>query len=98
MHRLPRQTGSNMESIFKIKEAFPTLKVKSIDNIQRIIKGDGKPKPCINMTTKGLSRKQVIVPINKENKKNFMEESSAHVTNMNRMLKNIKSEIMVNFV
>ena len=92
------KTGSNMESILKIKEAFPTLKAKSIDNIQRMIKGDGRPKPCINMTTKGPSRKQVIVLMNKENKKNFMKESSAHVTNMNRVLKNIKLEVMVDFM
>jgi len=87
-----------MESILKIKELFPTLKAKSIDNIQRMIKGNGKPKPCINMTTKGLLRKQVIIPMNEENKQNLMEESSTYVTNINRALKNIKSEVMVNFV
>jgi len=43
--------GSNTESVLKIKEVFSTLKAKSIDNIQRMIKGDGKPKPCINITT-----------------------------------------------
>ena len=36
--------------------------------------------------------------MNDDNKKNFMEESSVHVTNMNRALKNIKIEIMVDFV
>jgi len=63
-----------------------------------MIKGDSKPKPHINMTTKGPSKKQVIVPMNEENKKNFMEKSNVHVTNINRTLKNIKSEVMVNFV
>jgi len=63
-----------------------------------MIKSDGEPKLYINMTTKGLSRKQVIVPMNKENKKNFIEESNTYVTNINRALKNIKSEVMVNFV
>jgi len=47
-----------MKSILKIKEAFPTLKAKSIDDIKRMIKDDGKPKPHINITTKGPSRKQ----------------------------------------
>ena len=47
---------------------------------------------------KGLSRKQVIVPISKDNKKNFMEESNTHVSNMNKALKNIKSNILVNFI
>ena len=36
--------------------------------------------------------------MNSNNKKNFIEESSAYVTNLNRMLKNIKLNIMVNFV
>jgi len=63
-----------------------------------MIKGDGKPKPHINMTTKGPSKKQVIVPMNEENKKNFIEKSNVHVTNINRTLKNIKSEVMVDFV
>ena len=90
--------GSNTKSVLKIKEAFPTLKTKNIDNIQHMIKGDSKPKPQINMTTKGPSRKQVIIPMNNVNKENFMEKSSAHITNMNRALKNIKTEVMVNFV
>ena len=90
--------GSNTKNVLKIKEAFPTLKANNIDNIQRMIKGDNKSKLCINMTTKSPSRKQVIISMNNVNKKDFIEESSAHVTNMNRVLKNIKMEVMVNFV
>jgi len=36
---------------------------------------------------KGLSRKQIIVPMNIDNKMQFMKESSAHITNINRALK-----------
>ena len=36
--------------------------------------------------------------MNNNNKKNFMEESNVHVTNMNRALKNIKTEVMVDFI
>ena len=50
------------------------------------------------MTTKGPSRKQVIVPMYDVNKKVFMEKNSTHITNMNKILKNIKTEVMVNFV
>ena len=98
MYAQASKSSSNTEKVLKIKETFPSLKANSIDNIQKIIKGNGKPKLCINMTTKGLSRKQVIVPMNNDNKKNFMKESSVHVTNMNRALKNIKSEVMVDFI
>ena len=50
------------------------------------------------MTTKGPSRKQVIIPMSGDNKKNFIEESNAYISNMNRALKNIKSNILVNFI
>jgi len=50
------------------------------------------------MTIKGPSRKQVIVLMNNDNKKSFMEDSSNHVTNLNRALKNIKSNILVDFI
>ena len=66
----------NTEEILKIKETFLTLKAKNIENIQKIIKDDDKPKPYINITMKGLFKKQVIIPMNNDNKKYFMEESS----------------------
>ena len=47
---------------------------------------------------KGLLRKQVIIPINEENSRNFIKDSSSHITNINRVLKNIKSDIMANFI
>ena len=50
------------------------------------------------MTTNGLSKKNVIISINDDNKKNFMEKSSVYATNMNRALKNIKTEVMVDFI
>jgi len=50
------------------------------------------------MTTKCPSRKQVIVSISNYNKAKFMESSSTHITNLNRALKNIKSEVMADFV
>ena len=50
------------------------------------------------MTTKGLLRKQVIIPMNGDNTVNFMKESSKHIFNMNRNLKNAKSEVLVDFI
>ena len=80
--------------------AFPSLKAANIKNIQKIIKGNNnsKPKPCINMTTKELSCKQVIISISNINQKNFMKESGTYVVNLNRALKNIKLEVTVDFV
>ena len=36
--------------------------------------------------------------MSRNNKKNFMEESNIHVSNMNKTLKNIKSDILVGFI
>ena len=94
------KTVGNTEEVLKIKEAFPSLKAKNIDNIQKIINENNnpKPKPCINSTTKGLVHKQVIIPMSSNDKKNFMDESNTYVSNMNRTLKNIKSDAVVNFI
>jgi len=89
---------SNTESALKIKKAFLTLNANNINNIQQIIKSDGKPKPHINMITKDPSRKQIIISMNDVNRDNFIRDSNTHVTNMNKVLKNIKTDIMVNFV
>ena len=81
----------------KIKEAFSNLQNKKIENIQKIIRGEDKPKSKFNITTKRLSRKQIIVPMNINNRTQFMKESSAHIANINRALKNIKSEVVADF-
>ena len=44
------------------------------------------------------SRKQIIVPMNSKNKLQFMKDSSSHIANINKVLKNIKSEIIADFV
>jgi len=89
---------NNTREVLKIKEIFPNLQVNKIENIQRIIKGDGKLKPKLNMMTKGLSRKQIIVPMNSDNMIKLVAKSSTHISNINRALKNIKLDIKANFV
>ena len=84
--------------ILKIKEMFLKLPANKIDNIYRIINEYNKPKPKLNMTTKRLSRKQVIILISNDNKVKFIELSSSHIANLNRALKNIKLNIIADFV
>jgi len=50
------------------------------------------------MTTKCPSRKQVIIPMSRENISNFMKNSSLHMANINRLLCNAKSEVLVNYI
>jgi len=38
-------TSSNIKEILKIKETFPKLQAKKIENIQKIINGNDKSKP-----------------------------------------------------
>jgi len=50
------------------------------------------------MTTKGPSRKQVIIPMSKDNIDSFMKNSSLHIANINRQFCNAKSEILVDYI
>ena len=87
-----------ISEILKIKKTFPKLQASKIDNIHKIINSIRKPKPELNMMTKGPSRKQVIISMNNKNKTKFIESSSSHVTNLNRVLKNINLEVIADFV
>jgi len=50
------------------------------------------------MTIKSLSYKQVIIPMDNENNIKFMKNLSIHVMNLNRNLRNTKSEVLVDFI
>ena len=50
------------------------------------------------MTTKGPSRKQVIIPMSGENINSFMKSVSLHVANMNRLLCNTKSDVPTDYI
>ena len=69
-----------------------------MDQIHKIVNGTPKSKPRIQITTKGLSRKQIIIPISNDNILKFMKESSFHIANINQALKNAKLEILVDFI
>ena len=92
-------TNSNIaRETLKIKKAFPNLQNKKIENIQKMISSESKLKPRLNMTIKRLLRKQVIITMSLDNANKFINNLSSHVTNINRALKNIKSDIMADFI
>ena len=84
--------------ILKIKKVFPKLQTSKINNIHKIVSESGKPKPKLNMTTKDPSRKQIIILMSIKNRNKFMESLSSYITNLNRMLRSIKLEVMADFV
>jgi len=88
---------TSITKVIKIKDAFLALGAKKIDQIQNIVKGSPKPKPHIQMTTKRPSRKQVIILINSNNTE-FIKNSSYHIANINKSLRNMKSEVLVDFI
>ena len=67
-----------------------------IHNVTSNSNQKGKPKQ--NMTTKGLSRKQIIVLMSMNNAERVITQSNMHVSNINRLLKDIKSEISADFI
>ena len=91
-------SSNTTREMLNIKEAFPSLQNKKIKLVQKIISSEGKLKPHINITTKGPSHKQVIVSMSIDNTNKFVKESCIYITNINRTLKNIKSDVMADFI
>ena len=86
-------------NILKIKETFLNLPNKKINTIQKVVNSSNdKPKPRLNVTMKGPSYKQVIVPMNNELGKRFIKDSVSHITNINHILKSIKSNVCADFI
>ena len=89
----------DVNEIIKIKDAFPKLSPNFFLEIHKVINNlDMKGKLKFNMTTKGPSRKQVIIPMGSNNPDRVMAHSNIHVANINSSLKNIKSEVTVDFI
>ena len=57
-----------------------------------------KDKPRLNIITKDLLRKQIIVLMSLGNSSKFMVLSNKHVSNINKALKDIKSDILADFI
>jgi len=89
---------ANTSDVLKIKEAFPSLNAKKVDQVNNIFNGQSKPRPQIKMTTKGPSRKHIIISMSAENASAFMKNSLMNVANINRQLRNAKTDILVDYI
>ena len=87
-----------MFEVIKIKEIFLTIGINKIEQINNIVKSNTKAKPHIQMTMKEPSRKHIIIPMSSKNNMKFMKNSFIHVSNMNRSLRNAKSEVFTDFI
>jgi len=74
----------------------------SADEVGKMLKAKnsrvGNKKPKINMTTRGLSRKEVIISIAKSNAELIINLAHTHISNINKYLKNSKSDIVADFI
>ena len=89
----------NIDDVLHIKEAFLSL---SANKVGKMIKAknssEGQRKPKINITTKGLLQKQVIIPMAKLNAELIINSATQHIANINKCLKSIKSDIFADFI
>jgi len=74
----------------------------SADKVGKILKvkisSEDKKKPKLNMTTRGPSRKEVIILMTKSNAELIMKSVHKQITNINEHLKNSNSDIIADFI
>ena len=92
------KTKINTSEVLKIKETFPALNAKEINQVNDIVNSQSKPNPRIRMTTKGPSRKNIIIPMSSDNASSFMRNSSLNIANINRELRNARTNILVDYI
>jgi len=89
----------SIEDVIQVKEAFPSL---SADEVGKMLKAKnssgGSKKPKINMTMKGQSRREVIIPMTKTNAELIVNSAHIHTSNINKCLKNSKSDTFADFI
>ena len=71
---------------------------KKIKEVYKVINKPRKDKPKINMIFKGLSKRQVLVPMSQADSTKLMVLSSKHVVNINKTLNDIKSNTIADFI
>jgi len=92
-------TKGRAKEILKIKEAFPKLSSKKIIKIHNIAQGNSLNScPKLNMTTKGPSRKQVIIPMSQNNSNIVFSHANKHIFNINNLFKTSKSKVTADFI
>jgi len=57
-----------------------------------------KSKSKINIITKDLLRKQIIIFISTTNTKKVIVQSNIYIADINRLLKGVKSDISANYI
>ena len=89
----------HIEDIVRVKEVFPALLANEVGKVLKIKNSrKGNKKPRINMMTRGPSRKEVIILMAKHIAKLIVNSAHIHIANVNKCLKNSKSDIITDFI
>ena len=90
---------SHIEDIMRVKEVFSVLLVDEVGKVLKIKNSEGdNRKPKINITTRGPSRKEVIILMAKHIAELIINSAHIHITNINKCLRNSKSDIVADFI
>ena len=93
------KNSSSIEDVIRVKEAFPSLSANEVGKMLKAKNSNGgMKKPKVNMTTRGQSRREVIIPMTKFNAELIVNSAHTHISNINKCLKNSKSNIFADFI
>ena len=92
-------SSSNVKDILQVKEVFLALLADEVGKILKVKNsGEEKKKLKVNIITRGLSRKEVIILMAKSNAELIIKSVHIHVANLNECLKSSKADITANFI
>ena len=89
---------SNIEDIIYIKDAFLSLPLKKIIEINNIINISKLVKSHIKITTKEPLRKQIIIPMDQSNMSVIVNNTNTFIRNINNCFHEHNSNIVTDFI
>jgi len=72
-------TKGNENNLLKLHETFPALLAKKIIEMNNIGSDKNNTRPKVQITTKGPSRKNILIPISKDNSAKILNKANTHV-------------------
>ena len=89
----------NIKDVLQVKEVFSSLLADKVGKMLKVKNSrEDSKKPRINMITRVPSRKEVIIPMIKQITELIVNSAHIHIININKYLKNSKSDIVADFI
>jgi len=86
------------ENLLKLREAFPALPNSKIIEMNNISQGKQPSRTKTQITTKSLSRKHIIIPMDAADKNNILNHANNHVGQINNLFRSYKSNTGINCI